>query len=283
MTLPNFLYLGPDKAGSSWLHEALITHPQVYLSPAKDLYFFDRYYERGLDWYAGQFRGATPQHAVVGEVCQDYLADPRCPARIHEALPDARLMVSLRDPVSRAFSSYLYARKHGLWPETFREAVEQVPELVEHGRYGAQLRAYRELFPAERIHVAVFDDLGADPQGYFDAVTDFLQVDRLTLSAELLAERLVASRARAVPVARAVRAFADVARRLDGARVVARVKRSSMVHRVLYTPLGEDRPVMTPEDREYLRGLYVDDVRLLEEDWGLDLRSRWGWDSVAAG
>ena len=45
--LPNFIYIGPDKAGSSWLHEMLIGHPEVYLTPAKDLYFFDRYYDRG--------------------------------------------------------------------------------------------------------------------------------------------------------------------------------------------------------------------------------------------
>lgn len=57
--LPNFLYIGPDKAGSSWLHEVLIQHPEVFLSEAKDLYFFDRYYDRGMAWYASQFRRAT--------------------------------------------------------------------------------------------------------------------------------------------------------------------------------------------------------------------------------
>ena len=70
---PNFIYIGPDKAGSSWLHEVLLRHPQVFLSPAKDLYFFDRYYDRGIAWYLRQFDDAGPEHVVVGEVCQDYL------------------------------------------------------------------------------------------------------------------------------------------------------------------------------------------------------------------
>ena len=58
--LPNFLHLGPGKSGSSWLHETLALHPEVYLSEAKDLYFFSRYYDRGVDWYRKQFRPARP-------------------------------------------------------------------------------------------------------------------------------------------------------------------------------------------------------------------------------
>ena len=60
--LPNFIYIGPDKAGSSWLHEVLIRHEQVFMPDAKDLYFFDRYYDRGVSWYATQFKDAGPGH-----------------------------------------------------------------------------------------------------------------------------------------------------------------------------------------------------------------------------
>src|SRR4028119_313721 len=118
--LPNFLYIGPDKAGSSWLHERLSLHPDIFLSPAKDLYYFDRYFERGPEWYAQFFRHATDE-AIVGEVCQDYLFHPAAPERIASQLVEPRLMVTLRDPVERAFSSYLYARKHGLGAGTFKD------------------------------------------------------------------------------------------------------------------------------------------------------------------
>ena len=57
--LPNFLHIGPSKSGSTWLHEVLIGHPEVYLSQAKDLYFFNRYYDRGPGWYRAQFRSAS--------------------------------------------------------------------------------------------------------------------------------------------------------------------------------------------------------------------------------
>ena len=65
----NFLHVGPGKSGSTWLHEVLIRHPEVYLTKAKDLYFFSRYYDRGLPWYEAQFRAARPEHKIVGEIC----------------------------------------------------------------------------------------------------------------------------------------------------------------------------------------------------------------------
>ena len=124
--LPNFLYVGPDKAGSSWLHEVLLKHPDAYLTPAKDLYFFDRYYDRGLAWYSSQFRDARDEK-VVGEVCQDYLFHPEAAARIHECLGPVRVMVSLRDPVERAWSSYLYMRKHGIGPTASPKPCKAAP------------------------------------------------------------------------------------------------------------------------------------------------------------
>ncbi len=275
--LPNFLYIGPDKAGSSWLHETLIRHPEVYLTPAKDLYFFDRYYDRGKDWYAEQFRDANGQ-AVVGEVCQDYLFHPQAPSRIAEVLGEKpRFMVSLRDPVERAWSSYLYARKHGVWPDDFMTALRTVPELLEHGRYASGLARFAEHFPREAVHLAVFDDLARDPQSYLDATTDFLGIDRMPLTDEDRAARLPAAAARSTAVARAVRRTADWVRSHDGARLVGAVKRSPLVHRILYRPLDSSSVRPSPEAVAYIRAELEDEVVRIEQQYGVSLRQRWGW------
>lgn len=275
--LPNFLFLGVDKAGSSWLHEALLRHPQVYLTPAKDLYFFDRYYDRGLEWYAGQFRGAAASHAVVGEICPDYLASPHAPERIRSSLGDVRLMATLRDPVSRAYSSFLYMRKHGEGPPTFRAALRSFPDLIEHGRYGTQLRRYRSTFDPRLLHVALFDDLQSDPQGFFDGVLSFLGLERCVLDERVLEARLPASRARFVPAAYAARRAADFVRSRDGAAMVGRVKRSLVVQRMLYRPLGDQAPPMEEGDADYVREALTGEVLMVEEEIGLPLRERWGW------
>ncbi|WP_164477790.1 sulfotransferase family protein [Nocardioides pantholopis] len=274
--LPNFLYVGPDKAGSSWLHEVLLKHPDVYLTPAKDLYFFDRYYDRGLAWYADQFRDARAER-VVGEICQDYLFHPRAAERIHDTLGPVRVMVSLRDPVERAWSSYLYMRKHGIGPDTFAAALRSHPELLEHGRYATGLDRFLQRFPRELVHVALFDDLSADPQSFLDSVTDFLDVARLPLAARDLAARLPAARARSLRVASVARRGADWVREHDGARLVGRVKRSALVQRALYQPIDRSAVRPDPGDVAVVRTALGPEVDALERTFGLSLRESWGW------
>lgn len=274
--LPNFLYVGPDKAGSSWLHEMLLKHPDVYLTPAKDLYFFDRYYDRGLAWYSSQFRDARSEE-VVGEVCQDYLFHPEAAARIHATLGPVRIMVCLRDPVERAWSSYLYARKHGIWPDTFGEALRSCPELLEHGRYATGLDRFLQRFPRELVHVALFDDLAVDPQGFIDAVTDFLGLDPLPLATKDLAARLPAARARSVRAASVARRSADWVREHDGAKLVGTVKRSPLVQRALYRPIDRQAVRPAPADVITVRTALAPEIDALERTLGVRLRESWGW------
>lgn len=275
--LPNFLYIGPSKAGSTWLHEVLIRHPQVYMSAAKDLYFFDRYYDRGVDWYAEQFRQAGPQHKIVGEVCQEYLSCPQAPARMRDLLtPDLKLMVTVRDPVARAFSGYLYMRKHGVFQGSFREAVETRPGMLDHARYSTLLSRYLEYFDPSAIHCAVFDDLVDSPRSFIEGVLDWLDLPRMTLDESLLAARLPASKARYLPLARMAKDGANWARRHNATTLIGRVKRSTLVQRSLYKPL-EEKPPLLDDDAEFVRSRMRDEISALEEMFGLDLQRRWGW------
>jgi len=276
--LPNFLHIGPSKSGSTWLHEVLIGHPEVYLSQAKDLYFFNRYYDRGPGWYREQFRGAQREHKIIGEVCPDYLAYREAPERIHACLgPDIRLMVTLREPIARAFSAYLYLAKHGLAADTFRDTTKTRPELLEEGRYATHLHSYLRYFSRDSLYIAVFDDLQADPQAFLDSVTGWLGISRLPLSPEQLEAQLPASKARWLPLAVAAKRGANWVRRHDGADLVGSLKRSPLVQRALYRPLGTDRPQMAPEDVAFMHEHLDTEMAALDREFGLDLRRRWDW------
>lgn len=276
--LPNFLHVGPGKSGSTWLHEVLIQHPQVYLNEAKDLYFFSRYYERGGTWYASQFRDAPGSAAVVGEVCPEYLVVPDTPKRIAQTLGQGvSLMVTLREPVDRAFSSFLYLQRHGLAAPTFRETMLDTPELLEEGRYGTLLMRYREHFPASSMHVATFDELEGDPQAFLDDVTSWLGIESLPMDDAMKEARLPASASRFLPLAALARRGADWVRKHDGAELVGRVKRSRVVERVLYRPLTDDRPVPSPDDVDYVREQLGGELAFVEAEFGLPLTKMWGW------
>jgi Sulfotransferase domain len=276
--LPNFLHLGPSKSGSTWLHEVLIGHPEVYLSQAKDLYFFNRYYDRGPGWYRAQFRAAQREQKIIGEVCPDYLSGPEAPERIHACLgPDIRLMVTLREPISRAFSSYLYLQKHGEAAATFRDTTKTSPELLEEGRYATHLRSYLRYYRRDSLYIGLFDDLETDPQKFLDGVTDWLGIGRLPLSPQQLEAQLPASKARWLPLAMLAKHGANWVRRHDGAALVGSLKRSGLVQRMLYRPLGEDRPQMAPEDVAFMHEHLDAELAALDSEFGLALRQRWDW------
>ena len=274
---PNFIYIGPDKAGSSWLHEVLIRHESIFMPPAKDLYFFDRYYSRGLAWYLDHFAGAGPRHTVVGEVCQDYLFHPEAPARIRESLDDVRFMVSLRDPAERAFSSYLYMLKQGETPGTFLEALETRPELLDHGRYATSLERFEEMFGADRVYVGVFDDLVEDPQRFIDGLLAWLRVSPMVLPDDLVEARLPAGKARSVWLSRVARRGSEFVREHNGANLIGHVKRSALVQAVLYRQLGDDKPIMTVTERAAVREALESEIVALDHRYGLGLADRWGW------
>lgn len=276
--LPTFVHIGPGKSGSTWLHEMLSLHSEVYLTPAKDLYFFSRYYGRGVDWYRAQFAEAPQDVRVIGEVCPDYLLSREAAHRIRDVLGrDVKLMVTLRDPVDRAFSSFLYAAKHGLAESTFRATLDAQPEMIQEGRYATQLGHYVEAVGTANIRVGIFEDFTSDPQAFLDRTTEWLGVAPMTLSQDQLAAQLPASRARFVPLAKVAKAAAGWVRNHDGAKVVGRVKRARAVQRVLYAPLGDDRPAIPQADVAYLREIFEPEVATVEAEFGLSLRERWRW------
>jgi hypothetical protein len=274
MTLPNLLFIGPDKAGSTWLADVLADHPEVFVPPAKDLYFFDRSYERGLGWYERAFAGARGE-PIVAEVCHDYLFSDEARRHIADDLPGVRLLTVVRRPGERAFSSYLHMRKHGHAQVTFEEAVASIDELVDHGRYTTYLTPYVETFGRDHIWVGTFDDLRDDPDRFVAELWAWLGVAPHPLSDELRQPRLAASAPRSAPVARASKAAARATRSLGLAGTVGRVKRSPAVQRTLYRGYGDAKPTADPATLAAIDSSLEDEIRGLADLVGVDVADRW--------
>jgi hypothetical protein len=279
---PNFLYIGTSKAGSTWLFNTLAIHPQVHLASSKGLYFFDQHYDRGVDWYLDQFRGAGDVPAV-GEISHSYLSSPDAERRIAQFNPAMRLLVCLREPVDRAFSDYLDLLKNGHFDGSFEAAVERYPRLVDRGRYASHLQRYFGCFPAEQISVQLFDDLSADPQSYADVTFDFLAVDRLQLPSAALKRRQPAGTARSRGLAGAAKRASAVAKRVGLRSLRSRVKRSVAVRQLLYRPYADDRPRLDPAMAAQLRQSFAPEVEALQQLLGTPVAARWGYPVTGAG
>ncbi|MCH9800315.1 MAG: sulfotransferase domain-containing protein [Actinomycetia bacterium] len=193
MVKPTFLIAGAMKAGTTSLYSAVRSHPEVGRATRKELHFFDRHYDRGMDWYEDQFRLRRKQ-TQVGEGTPVYMYDRRLRKRIARDLPDIRLIVSLRDPIKRSYSHFWHSKRYDREElSTFEEALAAEPErlatakprwryrwsYLDRSRYIDQLADLENLFGRERICVVTLEELKVDPDSEIGKVLEFLGLDPL--------------------------------------------------------------------------------------------------------
>jgi hypothetical protein len=275
--LPNFLYIGTSKAGSTWIFKALSWHPQIYMYPGKDLGFFTKAFDNGLDWYASQFT-PEPQHRIVGEVAHSYLVSQAALERIHEHLPDVKLMVCLREPVERTFSQYLDGIKNGKLHDSLEQELERTASLISRSRYGTHLERYLERFDRSQIHVGSFDELVSAPDQFAAKVFEFLGVDVLQIPKSLQQKVLPAATPRSRTISTATKTLSRLAYNAGLKRLRGKFKTSPTVRNLLYRPYADDsRPTICPIIEARLRQLMTEEVQRLDSLAGTDFCRLWNY------
>lgn len=299
MKMPNFLIIGTGKAGTTSLYHLLRQHPQIFMSPVKEPNFFafegerpgfrgpgdDRTVNREsivrLEDYCRLFAGARSETAL-GEASTRYLEVPGTAARIRAHVPEARLIAILRNPVERAFASYLHHRRDGREPcASFAEALrledrrtrEQwgFGQYLSGGFYHRQLQSYWDLFPASQLRIYLYDDFVAEPRATLRDLYRFLAVDD-GFEADLAVPYNVSGVPRS--------ALLD--KLLTGSSLTAAIKSalpSGLRERIAGAVRARrnanlERPPIPPETRAWLIDAYREDVLRLQDRLGRDL-SAW--------
>jgi len=176
---PTFIGIGAQKCASSWLYDILADHPEALTSKTKELDFFTYHFDNGHAWYERQLPTGVGARAI-GEISPSYFHDLSAPERIQDFAPDARILVSLRDPVERALSQHRHLVRIGVLtgPDfTFEGGLASNPTYVEQGLYATHLRRWRERFPAGQMLVVLMDDIQADAARVAAKVYSFLGID----------------------------------------------------------------------------------------------------------
>jgi hypothetical protein len=183
MTFPTFLGIGAQKCGTSWLHQQLAAHPQIYVPwQRKEVHFFDDYYDRGQEWYSKFFPDDAEADAFVaiGEITPRYIFESSIPSRIHELIPHCQFIVLLRNPTNRLFSQYVMSVAHGDTRLGLRDFVDSNPSAFARGLYAEQLERYLRLFSFERFKILIFEEVFANPdttRSALASVAQFLHAD----------------------------------------------------------------------------------------------------------
>ncbi len=271
--LPDFLAVGPQRTGTTWLHE--VTKPHLGLPRGiKETDFFLKNYAMGMAWYREFFRG-YPSAMLLGEVDPNYFGEDVARERIAKDIPRAKIIVTLRDPVERAYSSYRVMRRDAWTRVSFEETVANNRVIRQSSRYAHHLTNWQRSFGTDRVLACLYDDLEESPQKFLDAICDFIGAKRIKVEGSAIAsERVntVTHAPRSRKLAQNARNARDWMRLHRWHRAVAILERAG-IWRICFGG-GEEFGALDPEIDARLRAHFRPEIDALERLIDRDL-SAW--------
>lgn len=265
---PNFIGIGAQKCATTWVYRVLEDHPQAALSNPKELHFFSSNFDRGYQWYERHFPD-SPGAKAIGEYSTTYMYSAEVAQRAHAYNPMFRLIVTLRDPVARAYSNHLHEVRSGhitSADQSYEACEADNPMYVAQSRYAEHLKKWLAHFSADRMLVLFQEEIAVDPQAQATRLYQFLGLDETHVS-PYLHERVNASAVDRSGLARdALRAGASALRRVGGDRFVRDLKTHPLVKSLRGAnkqDLTELIPPLRDETQLRLRDQLADDMREL--------------------
>jgi hypothetical protein len=275
LRLPSFIHAGPPRTGTSWLHEVLKGH--IGLPSEKETRFFDLHYGRGLQWYCNLF-GDYPADVPGGEFCPGYFSNTVARGRIKQHIPDAKIIVTFREPAAREYSMYRLLRSRR-WTasDTFDEYWRL--QIVCGGdlcSYATNLKRWQATFGKPRVLVLFYEDLTLNPQDYLDTVCDFIGARRIALDRSRVGSAKVHSApaaARSSAIARRTVETVDWLSR-HGGRPLVELGQRTALWKIMRRPFVEEFAPLSQESADEIRAMMLPETVELERITGRDL-SRW--------
>ncbi|MDB9526425.1 sulfotransferase domain-containing protein [Oscillatoria sp. CS-180] len=274
-SLPTFLGIGAMRCGTTWLDTMLRSHPEIYLpTRRKEVHFFDKYYERGLDWYTSFFSGdELLAYSSVGEITPAYLHVPEAPERIKQLLPTCKFIAILRNPAERAYSHYGFYLRNYAEKRDFRTFIQQEQEAFSKGLYGQQIERYLQHFSLDQFLLLLYEDVAEDPTNILKAIAHFLMLDEHLFDTSLITQKSNPSGVVQFPRVRSAARYVRDALRDQDLDWIWNLAKSSGLEK-MFSKKTSSIPPMSAEMKEELIKKYCQDIILLERLTDLDC-SRW--------
>ena len=207
--LPDFLIIGAEKSGTTSLYQYLVQHPNVYPARGKEIYFFDKKFSKGVNWYRLFFpfiwKNFFNKKFITGEATPRYFNHPLAPKRIAKLMPKVKIIILLRNPIDRAYSHYQMEWDYRREKLTFEKAIQEEEKRIEGefekmekienyyspkyywfshltaGMYINQIKRWMQFFEKEQFLIIKSEDLYEGPSSTFNQVLKFLNLSAYDL------------------------------------------------------------------------------------------------------
>jgi Sulfotransferase domain len=271
----NFVGIGAHKCASTWVYRVLQEHPQAFVSQPKELEYFSKHADRTREWYEGHFQTAGAALAR-GEISTTYFNWPDTAQRIHDYNPDMRLVLSLRDPVRRAYSHHLFSLQQGeleMKHLSFEAGLAAGGDYLRKSTFAPHLREWLNVFPRDQLLVLFLEDIAERPEEQSARLFEFLGLDTNHEPESLRRKANQSYLPRSRGVKSMINAGRQLAEKLGCSDTLWKIRHTSLVSKLLdlnKTDIRSRVPEMRPETRDELEQHFASDVletaRLLQLD-----------------
>lgn len=289
----DFIGIGVQKSATTWIARCLEEHPEVHFSKcpygdnesnffnySKELHFFnnDVRYEKDYQWYHSKFEFGSWKS---GEYSTLYFPNPKVSERIYRYNPDIKLLLSLRNPIDRAFSGYQFAVMGGLISPnqvSFRDALKDDPQLIKQGKYATHLERYLDFFDLNQIHIMFYDEIKLQPEKTLLELYEFLGINT-SFKPSILNKKVNVSQSFRYPkINNLIKFTSRTIRSIAGDRVAEKIKATKVLAIIQkYNNLESNlsiKPSLSKDDRKYLYDIFFEEMERLKILLGRDIP---GW------
>ena len=291
MTLPNFLIVGVQKAGTTSIYNYLQEHPQVYMSSVKETNFLEKDWENlppeeqnkngivTLEKYSELFADVRDEIAI-GEASPNYLFHYKSSAaRIKKYVPNAKLIIVLRNPVERAYSDHLMHMRDAIGYRSLSEQIQHSSHksfILRKGFYYAPIKYYFDQFGQEQIKVFFYDDLCDNSQEFMQKMYKYLGVDE-----EFVPNTANKAQVAKIPKNKAINhllkrnnILRNTAAKILKTAMPVETRQKLRDRLINLNSQTKKQAHLSPEERQQLIELYREDIWQLQDLIGRDL-SKW--------
>jgi len=197
---PTFIGIGGHKCASTWVSECLREHPSVFMSNPKEIGYFSKYSDKGINWYLDYFKDSK-SFKVKGEFSATYLYDAEIPIQIQQQLGNVKIICLVRNPIERTISHLKQLnRKNQLNFNVDKFSIRQLqdaeksfPELINYSFYAKGIINYQNTFGVENVLVLNQSYFKTESDAVLKALFDFLEIDfyKLNTSNEIVSKGII--------------------------------------------------------------------------------------------